>query len=100
MVCHEVEVARVLTRYGAHVVLCSPDAVGLAGAVTELRAGPGRVAVLVGDPAEPGTSAAAGAMALELFGSEPRTIDSMADAYELGARSATVSAHPDTDSQP
>lgn len=63
------EARRVLDRGGDVVVVVAPGDVGEAAAeVVELRAGgPGRLAVMVGDPADPGVLAAAAEMAVELF---------------------------------
>ncbi|HLH46938.1 MAG TPA: hypothetical protein VKV25_07250 [Acidimicrobiales bacterium] len=56
--------ARRLLAAGVHVALVLP-----AGETApEAGAGPGRLAVLVGDPADPAVAAAADEMAGELFG--------------------------------
>jgi hypothetical protein len=70
-VCADPDVAAALISQGASVVLYGADAERLGEAITVLRPGPGRVAVLIGDPADPDVEGAAGAMAAELFGGAP-----------------------------
>lgn len=65
MVTENVSEAAELVRSGASVVLVVPAEVDLG----PLPDGPGRLAVMIGDPHEAGTRAAAEAMAAELFGS-------------------------------
>jgi hypothetical protein len=59
----DAEEAHQLSRSGIDVVL-----VVAPGAAVAEPPGPGRVAVLVGDPADPATQAAAAEMEVELFG--------------------------------
>jgi hypothetical protein len=71
-VCTDEPAARVLVAAGVGVVLFGPDGAALGRAVAGIRAaGPGRVAVFVGEPSEADDRAAAVAMAAEQFGIAP-----------------------------
>jgi hypothetical protein len=65
MVVDDVGAAAGLLARGVNVVLVVDPGVGQ---VTLPAAGPGRLAVFIGRPADPGVRAAALAMAAELFG--------------------------------
>lgn len=93
VVCHDVEVAALLVGSGALVVLYGP-AEQVTRAVVGAPGVGGRLAVMVGDGADDEVLAAARSMAQELFGEVPRTVDSLADACELAARSGTVGTPP------
>jgi hypothetical protein len=80
-VCIDVAAARILVAAGLGVVLFGPDGATLGLAVAGIRAaGPGRVAVLVGEPSEPDDRAAAAAMAAEQFGVAPVEVGSPGEA--------------------
>jgi hypothetical protein len=81
-VCFDVETAHLLLERGAEVVLVGDDAVALGQAAPGMRAH-GRVAILVGDPADAAVIDAARAMAAELFGAEPVIVPNLEFAGRL-----------------
>ncbi len=66
MVVDDRETALALTMQGTDVIL-----VVAAGAPAAVSAGPGRLALMVGDPGDPAVAAAAAEMNAELFGARP-----------------------------
>jgi hypothetical protein len=83
-VCLDLEGARILVAAGLGVVLFGPDGRVWGQALAGLRgAGPGRLAVFVGDPAHGGDRAAAVALATEQFGSPPAVVGSADEARAL-----------------
>ncbi|HEX3539690.1 MAG TPA: hypothetical protein VHT75_04530 [Acidimicrobiales bacterium] len=77
-VCYQVDVAAALTAAGIDVVLCGTDGVALAAAAAGGRTQQkGRLAVLVGRPADVADQALA--MAKELFGGDAVVVQSPAE---------------------
>jgi len=66
MMAEDVSVAFALVFSGSNVVLVIPEGFDPG----PLPDGPGRLAVMVGEPGDPATRAAAAAMDAELFGTE------------------------------
>jgi hypothetical protein len=94
-ICADPDVAAVLLGQGAGVVLVGTDWAPWAPVLAAPRPAGGRVAVLIGDRADPAVAAAARAMAEELFGGAPVVVDTVSHARQLDPGSGTVDAHPD-----
>jgi hypothetical protein len=94
-VCADPEVAEVLVARGAAVVFYGADAGWVARALAAPRPPGARVAVLIGDPADPAVEAAAQALAAEQFGGDPVVVRTLSHARQLEPGSGTVDAHPD-----
>jgi hypothetical protein len=92
VVCDDVEVAADFVDRGVPVVLVGDDAAALSGMVEMLRGRPARVAVMVGDPAQPTVLETALNMAAELFGGQPTVVRSRSDARQPEAGSGSVDA--------
>jgi D-serine deaminase-like pyridoxal phosphate-dependent protein len=87
-VCTDGAAARLLCAGGVAQVLLGSDGGKLGALVAALRAaGPGRVAVFAGDPADAADQAAALAMAQEQFGGTPVLVSSPAQARVMQAAS-------------
>lgn len=93
VVCHDMEVAGLLLGAGAWVVLYGP-APEVAAAMPGLGEAGGRLAVLVGDPADDEVAAVARSMARELFGEEPQAVSSTAHAAAMAALSGSFGTPP------